>query len=101
MSCTILRHTKILTAVCVRIISLATLASKNHTTNITKIVTQSIGIIIKLLSSPTRRSSDLSADEPREPASLTKLMTAYVVFRAIKEKDLTGSQMVSVSQKAW
>src|SRR6266571_9573543 len=30
----------------VRIISLPTLGSKNHTTNITKIVTQSIGIII-------------------------------------------------------
>src|SRR2546429_428419 len=47
ISCTILRHTKILIAVGVRIISLATLGSKNHTTNITKIVTQSIGIIIK------------------------------------------------------
>src|SRR5437588_556697 len=49
ISCTILRHTKILIAVGVRIISLATLGSKNHTTNITKIVTQSIGIIIKRL----------------------------------------------------
>src|SRR5690242_21177806 len=47
ISCTILRHTKILIAVGVLIISLATLGSKNHTTNITKIVTQSIGIIIK------------------------------------------------------
>src|SRR5206468_5202262 len=47
ISCTILRHTKILIAVGVCIISLATLGSKNHTTNITKIVTQSIGIIIK------------------------------------------------------
>src|SRR5437016_7140409 len=44
ISCTILRHTKILIAVGVWIISLATLGSKNHTTNITKIVTQSIGI---------------------------------------------------------
>src|SRR5256714_8332987 len=44
ISCTILRHTKILIAVGVLIISLATLGSKNHTTNITKIVTQSIGI---------------------------------------------------------
>src|SRR4051812_49716368 len=47
ISCTILRHTKILIAVGVCIISLATLGSKNHTTNITKIVTQSIGIIIR------------------------------------------------------
>ena len=42
-----------------------------------------------------------SADEPREPASLTKLMTAYVVFRALADKELVPSQMVSVSQKAW
>ncbi|HUH94201.1 MAG TPA: D-alanyl-D-alanine carboxypeptidase family protein [Casimicrobiaceae bacterium] len=42
-----------------------------------------------------------SADEPREPASLTKLMTAYVVFRALEDKELTPSQMVKVSQKAW
>src|SRR5205809_3141614 len=36
VSCTILRHTKILISVGVWIISLATLGSKNHTTNITK-----------------------------------------------------------------
>ncbi len=42
-----------------------------------------------------------SADELREPASLTKLMTAYIVFRALKDRDLTPSQMVTVSQKAW
>jgi serine-type D-Ala-D-Ala carboxypeptidase (penicillin-binding protein 5/6) len=42
-----------------------------------------------------------NADEPREPASLTKLMTAYLAFRALKDKDLTPSQMVTVSEKAW
>src|SRR4029077_6068792 len=42
-----------------------------------------------------------NADEPREPASLTKLMTAYLVFRALKEKELLPSQMVNVSEKAW
>jgi serine-type D-Ala-D-Ala carboxypeptidase (penicillin-binding protein 5/6) len=29
-----------------------------------------------------------NADEPREPASLTKLMTAYLVFRALRDKEL-------------
>jgi len=43
----------------------------------------------------------VNADEPREPASLTKLMTAYLVFRALKDKELTPSQMVPVSEKAW
>jgi D-alanyl-D-alanine carboxypeptidase (penicillin-binding protein 5/6) len=36
-----------------------------------------------------------------EPASLTKIMTAYVVFEAIKEKRLDPNQMVNVSVKAW
>jgi D-alanyl-D-alanine carboxypeptidase (penicillin-binding protein 5/6) len=42
-----------------------------------------------------------NADEPREPASLTKLMTAYLVFRALKERELVPSQMVTVSERAW
>src|SRR2546425_55826 len=66
ISCTILRQTKILIAVGVRIISLATLRSKNHTTNITKIVTQSIGIIIKRL---LGESVHLSLDCRRGPRS--------------------------------
>jgi serine-type D-Ala-D-Ala carboxypeptidase (penicillin-binding protein 5/6) len=40
-------------------------------------------------------------DERFEPASLTKLMTAYVVFTALKEKKLTLEEQVSVSEKAW
>jgi D-alanyl-D-alanine carboxypeptidase (penicillin-binding protein 5/6) len=42
-----------------------------------------------------------NADARRDPASLTKLMTAYVVFAALREGKLTGSQMVTVSQAAW
>ncbi|TMH21338.1 MAG: D-alanyl-D-alanine carboxypeptidase [Betaproteobacteria bacterium] len=42
-----------------------------------------------------------NADEPREPASLTKLMTAYLVFRALKDRELVPSQMVTVSARAW
>jgi len=42
-----------------------------------------------------------SAAERRDPASLTKLMTAYVVFGALRAKSITPSQMVNVSQKAW
>jgi len=40
-------------------------------------------------------------DERFEPASLTKLMTAYLVFAALKEKKLALDQRVSVSQRAW
>jgi len=41
------------------------------------------------------------ADERIEPASLTKLMTAYVVFTAIREGKLRGDQQVPVSPAAW
>jgi len=42
-----------------------------------------------------------NADEPREPASLTKLMTAYLTFGALRDKQITPSQMVTVSERAW
>jgi len=41
------------------------------------------------------------ADERREPASLTKLMTAYLVFAALRDKAITPAQMVPVSGAAW
>ena len=41
------------------------------------------------------------ADERRDPASLTKLMTAYVVFGALRAKTIMPSQMVAVSERAW
>lgn len=41
------------------------------------------------------------ADERFEPASLTKLMTMYVVFTALREKKLALEQQVPVSQRAW
>ena len=36
-----------------------------------------------------------------EPASLTKLMTAYIVFSALKQNRIQLDQVVSVSNKAW
>ena len=36
-----------------------------------------------------------------EPASLTKIMTAYVTFNAIREKKLALDQKVNVSVRAW
>ena len=40
-------------------------------------------------------------DERIEPASLTKLMTAYIVFDALRQKRITLAQPFSVSEKAW
>jgi serine-type D-Ala-D-Ala carboxypeptidase (penicillin-binding protein 5/6) len=43
----------------------------------------------------------VNAGEKRDPASLTKLMTAYVVFDALRAKTIAPAQMINVSQKAW
>lgn len=40
-------------------------------------------------------------DERIEPASLTKLMTAYLTFAALRQKTLTLEQVVPVSTRAW
>lgn len=41
------------------------------------------------------------ADSPVEPASLTKLMTAYLVFDALRAKKITLDQSFTVSERAW
>jgi len=41
------------------------------------------------------------AEERSEPASLTKLMTAYVVFKALQEGRLKLTDMVTISEHAW
>ena len=41
------------------------------------------------------------ADIPVEPASLTKLMTGYLVFDALKSKKIALNQAMPVSHKAW
>ena len=40
-------------------------------------------------------------DQRLDPASLTKLMTAYLSFAALKQGTLKLDQPVPVSQKAW
>jgi len=46
----------------------------------------------------------IAAQEPNlriEPASLTKIMTAYVTFEALRDKKLALNTMVNVSTRAW
>lgn len=40
-------------------------------------------------------------DQRAEPASITKLMTAYVVFKALAEKRLRLEEPVTISERAW
>jgi len=42
-----------------------------------------------------------NAGERLEPASLTKIMTAYVVFRELADGNLTLDEEASISEKAW
>jgi D-alanyl-D-alanine carboxypeptidase (penicillin-binding protein 5/6) len=45
--------------------------------------------------------AERDADAPADPASLTKLMTAYIVFSALRDKKLTVEQALPVSLRAW
>jgi D-alanyl-D-alanine carboxypeptidase (penicillin-binding protein 5/6) len=45
--------------------------------------------------------AEKAADQSLEPASLTKIMTAYTIFRELKEGNLKLDDMVLVSEKAW
>ena len=56
-------------------------------------------ILVDTLSGQTLAAAN--ADERREPASLTKLMTAYVAFDALRKKVIVPTQMINVSERAW
>jgi D-alanyl-D-alanine carboxypeptidase (penicillin-binding protein 5/6) len=56
-------------------------------------------ILLDLTTGQTLAERD--ADAATDPASLTKLMTAYVVFGALRDKKLTLEQAVAVSERAW
>ena len=56
-------------------------------------------LLLDMTSNQTLAERD--ADAPSDPASLTKLMSAYVVFTAIRDKKLALEQKLSVSKRAW
>ena len=45
--------------------------------------------------------AEKNPDEAVEPASITKLMTAYLVDKAIADGDISLDEMVTISEKAW
>jgi D-alanyl-D-alanine carboxypeptidase (penicillin-binding protein 5/6) len=45
--------------------------------------------------------SEKNADERNDPASITKLMTAYVVYKVLSEGSLQLTDEVLISEKAW
>ncbi len=56
-------------------------------------------LVLDMTSNQTLAERD--ADAPADPASLTKLMSLYVVFNAIHDKKLTLEQKLPVSKRAW
>ena len=56
-------------------------------------------IVLDLTTNQTLAERD--ADASADPASLTKLMTAYIVFNALHDKKLTLEQTLPVSARAW
>ena len=45
--------------------------------------------------------AEKNADQPLEPASITKLMSAFVIFSEIRNGSLALSDKVRISEKAW
>jgi serine-type D-Ala-D-Ala carboxypeptidase (penicillin-binding protein 5/6) len=56
-------------------------------------------VLLDLTTGQTLAERD--ADTATDPASLTKLMTAYVVFTALRDKKLALDQPTAVSVRAW
>ena len=56
-------------------------------------------LLVDLTTGQTLAERD--ADAITDPASLTKLMTAYIVFGALRDRKLTLEQPISVSVRAW
>jgi D-alanyl-D-alanine carboxypeptidase (penicillin-binding protein 5/6) len=56
-------------------------------------------ILVDVTANQTLATRD--ADTPVEPASLTKLMSAYLVFQALREGKLSLDQSLTVSERAW
>ena len=45
--------------------------------------------------------AEKNPDKRVEPASITKLMTAYLIDKAIADGDITADEPVTISEKAW
>jgi D-alanyl-D-alanine carboxypeptidase (penicillin-binding protein 5/6) len=45
--------------------------------------------------------AEKDADKPVDPASITKLMTAYLIDKAIADGSIADDDLVTISEKAW
>ena len=80
------------------VLSLASVAALAQTLQPPEIAARSY-ILVDVTTGQTLAEHE--ADAPADPASLTKLMTAYLAFNAVKEKKLSLEQTLPVSLRAW
>ena len=89
------RLAALFTAVCLSAMSLSVVAQTPQPPE----VAARAYLLLDVTSNQILASKDL--DMPVEPASLTKLMSAYLVFDALRSKKLDLKQTLPVSERAW
>ncbi|CAN5211279.1 D-alanyl-D-alanine carboxypeptidase family protein [soil metagenome] len=87
---------KLIAALAITVLSLTTAAAQNVPP---PTVAAKAWLLFDASSAQVLASQD--ADTRIEPASLTKLMTAYLAFSALRDKKLDLNQMINVSVRAW
>ncbi|MEJ7932528.1 D-alanyl-D-alanine carboxypeptidase family protein [Ramlibacter sp. AN1015] len=91
-------NSRLARALAAPLLALACLASHAQTPEAPEIAARSY-LLLDLTANQILAGRDI--DTPVEPASLTKLMTAYLVFDALRAKKIDLKQTLPVSQRAW
>ena len=86
-----------------RVAALVCVAATGHAQNMPTPAAPVIGAKSYLVIDATTgfEVASLKPDARLAPASLTKLMSAYVVFKALEEEQVALDDLVTVSEKAW
>ena len=89
---------RLISILCLALVSLTTLNAAAQAPQPPEVAARSY-ILVDVTTGKTLAEKD--ADAPADPASLTKLMTAYLVFAALKDGKLKLEQTLPVSKRAW
>ncbi len=89
---------RFLPALCAVVLSLFSLVAAAQVPQAPEIAARSY-LLLDVSANQILAEKDI--DSPVEPASLTKLMSAYLVFDALRSKKLTLTQTLPVSERAW
>ncbi len=89
---------RLLSALCAVVLSTLSWVAAAQTPQAPEIAARSY-LLLDVTANQILAEKDI--DSPVEPASLTKLMSAYLVFDALRSKKLTLTQTLPVSERAW